>query len=231
MKIKSFKIMNIPAIMWGNPSNKGYIFVHGSKSRKEEAESFAMLADERGYQTLSFDLPAHGERKAYEDFCNVITAVEDLKAVYEYASLLWKEINLVVVSLGAYFSLLAYKDSRVSKCLFVSPVLDMAAIIQNMMKWFNVTKEELIQKKRIATHMGETLDLNYYNYVLANPIEYWPHLTEILYPSMDNLTSRENALRIADNLNAHLTVYEGGEHYFHTEEQLKYLENWFKENI
>ena len=55
-------IGGIPAILWGKPSKKVYIYVHGKMSRKEYAESFAETAELKGWQTLSFDLPEHGER-------------------------------------------------------------------------------------------------------------------------------------------------------------------------
>lgn len=50
------EIDNIPAILWGEPSDKIYIFVHGKMSSKESAHEFSQIASERGYQVLSFDL-------------------------------------------------------------------------------------------------------------------------------------------------------------------------------
>lgn len=32
----------------------------------------------------------------------------------------------------------------------------------------------------------------------------------------------------SDKFNCELTILEGGEHYFHTEEQLKYYKEWLK---
>ncbi|MEG0457257.1 MAG: alpha/beta hydrolase, partial [Oscillospiraceae bacterium] len=63
MKIQHIKINNIPAIIWGEKSNKIYIHVHGKMSCKEYAEQFVKIAEKKGYQTLSFDLPEHGERR------------------------------------------------------------------------------------------------------------------------------------------------------------------------
>jgi len=34
---------------------------------KEEAEPFAAIASQKGYQVLRFDLPVHGERKCETD--------------------------------------------------------------------------------------------------------------------------------------------------------------------
>lgn len=56
-------IGGIPALIWGEPSDKVYLCVHGKMSSKESAEGIARIAAQRGYQTISFDLPQHGERK------------------------------------------------------------------------------------------------------------------------------------------------------------------------
>lgn len=51
MKAQSIKINTIPAIIWGEKSDKIYINVHGKMSCKEQAESFAEIAEKKGYQT------------------------------------------------------------------------------------------------------------------------------------------------------------------------------------
>ena len=63
MKTEKFYIGNIPVIVWGEWSEKVYLYVHGKMARKEEAAEFAEIAKSSGWQTVSFDLPAHGERK------------------------------------------------------------------------------------------------------------------------------------------------------------------------
>lgn len=62
IEVKKLSIGGIPALTWGREADKAYIHVHGKMSRKEFAEDFAVIAEEKGYQTLSFDLPEHGER-------------------------------------------------------------------------------------------------------------------------------------------------------------------------
>lgn len=63
MKKQNMRIGGIPAILWGEPSEHVYLHVHGKQSCKELAEEFAQIAQEKGFQTLSFDLPQHGERR------------------------------------------------------------------------------------------------------------------------------------------------------------------------
>lgn len=43
MKAQNIKINSIPAIIWGDESDKLYIHVHGKMSCKEHAESFAEI--------------------------------------------------------------------------------------------------------------------------------------------------------------------------------------------
>lgn len=55
-------IAGIPAVVWGDKSDRAYVYVHGKMSRKEYARDFARIARQKGFQTVSFDLPEHGER-------------------------------------------------------------------------------------------------------------------------------------------------------------------------
>lgn len=65
MKKEFFKINNIPAVLWGETSEKIIISVHGNMSHKEDIpiEILAEIGNQKNYQILSFDLPEHGERK------------------------------------------------------------------------------------------------------------------------------------------------------------------------
>ena len=56
----------------------------------------------------------------------------------------------------------------------------------------------------------------------------WQTPTEILYAGDDHLVSRRTVERFAEEHGAGLTVLEGGEHWFHTEEQLAFLDGWLR---
>ena len=45
----------------------------------------------------------------------------------------------------------------------------------------------------------------------------------------DNLTSYETILNFTNKSKAHLTIMKGGEHWFHTDEQIEFLDNWIKD--
>lgn len=89
----------------------------------------------------------------------------------------------------------------------------------------------LKEKQEIPTPMGETLYWDYYCYVKENPIIKWNVPTEILYGSEDNLTEYEVAKDFSMRFNCGLTVLDGGGHWFHTEEQLAFLNTWLDEHI
>ena len=63
-----------------------------------------------------------------------------------------------------------------------------------------------------------------------HPIK-WSIPTCILYGGKDHLTSRETISGFADRIGADLTVMEDGEHWFHTEEQMKILDHWISNSI
>ena len=45
------------------------------------------------------------------------------------------------------------------------------------------------------------------------------------------MVSLETMTEFAKKIHANLTVMENGEHWFHTEEQMAFLDNWFKKFI
>ena len=136
MKTEPISIGLIPAMLWGEPSDKLILAVHGNLSSKTDVpiEILAQEATSLGFQVLSFDLPEHGERKNEPESCNPQTYKRDLSAVLAYSKLQFPEISLFACSMGAYFSLLTYENEAFHKCLFLSPVVDMLHIIQNMMR-------------------------------------------------------------------------------------------------
>lgn len=117
------------------------------------------------YQVLSFDLPEHGDRIKEGTPCKVQYCIKNLADIMQYAKANWKHISLFANSLGAYFSLLAYPDEPVEKTWFLSPIVDMQRLIENMMGWFSVTEEELESKQTISTPMGQKLYWDYYSFV------------------------------------------------------------------
>ena len=118
-------------------------------------------------------------------------------------------------------------DSIIKKAYFISPIVDMERLITDMMDWANVTEDKLKEKGMIHTSLGEDLSWDYLCYVREHPVK-WSVPTAILYGKNDALTSYETISAFAKKHNAKLTVMENGEHWFHTEEQMQFLDNWIR---
>ena len=213
MKTQRIEIDTIPALIWGEPSDKVYLCVHGKMGFKECVENVARIAQEKGYQAISFDLPRHGERKNEAANCDIWNGIRDLGIIGNYTFSHWKEVSLYACSLGAYFSLHAYHSPNFKKCLFQSPILDMEYLITQMMQWFDVPKERLEREKEVDTPI-DVLSWDYYQYVKEHPINDWSIPTAILYAGKDNLQSVEVVKRFAERFGCNVTVSKDSEHPF-----------------
>lgn len=229
MKTEKIYINNIPALIWGKESENAYIFVHGKMSRKEYAKQFALIAEEKGFQTLSFDLPEHGERTDGERL-DVLNGKKDLSEVADYALKKWKNLSLFACSIGAYFSLETFGEMPFQKALFLSPIANMQYLVKQMMLWSDVSEERLKAEKEIETPV-DTLRWDYYNYILAHPVKEWKIPTHILYGGKDNLQSREVIESFCRPFGCELTISENSEHPFMEKSDEKILENWYRKNI
>jgi len=226
-------IDNIPATLWGDKRNDLFIAIHGNLSHKEDMV-IQILANEaicRGYQVLSFDLPEHGQRKGDDTPCKVHNCVQDLTTVMDYAKTRWVNFSLFACSMGAFFSLLAYRDVPLSQALFLSPVVDMERIISNMMNWFQVSPERLETEGTVDTPIGQKLYWDYYRYVKDHPVDRWDTDTSILYGSNDAICEFDTIRNFSDRFHCGLEIMEAGEHYFHTDDQLKTAIRWLQDNI
>lgn len=231
MKEERFTIQNIPSILYGDSSENLFLHIHGKMGCKEEAGRFANIVCPEGYQVLSIDLPGHGERTEEMERFVPWEVVPELQSVYEFARQRWKTIHLYANSIGAYFSLLAFREDKLDKSLFVSPVLDMEKLIGNMMGWAGVTREQLQEAGEIPTAFGETLSWNYLTYASEHRITKWDNPTAILYAGQDHLTARQTVDSFAQRFGCTVTVMENGEHWFHTEEQMAVLDAWLRKGI
>ena len=230
MVVNKIRISNIPTVVWGEKSDKAYIYVHGKMSSKESAVMFAEIAEKKGYQTISFDLPQHGDRADENVRCDIWNGIHDLAAIGDYVFENWKEVSLYACSLGAYFSLHTYHTYNIRKCLFQSPILDMEYLIKQMMVWFDISEERLAQEKEVDTPI-DIMSWDYYQYVKANPIQKWDSPTNILYGGKDNLQSLTVLKNFADSYNCVLTVAENSEHSFMEKEDGRIVEQWLRDKI
>ena len=189
------------------------IYVHGKGGSAEEADHYKPLFP--NCEAIGFDYRSQTPWEAEKEF----------SAFFAEQRKRCDRLILIANSIGAFFAMSAPDEKPVDGAYFISPVVDMEKLIGNMMQWANVTEQELADKREIATDFGETLSWKYLCYVRAHPIS-WNVPTQILYGEHDNLTSVETVSAFAERHHAKLTVMPGGEHWFHTEAQMRFLDNW-----
>lgn len=126
MKTEQLFIENTPAVLYGEPSDTLWLFVHGQFGCKEEALPFAEIVAPDA-QVLSIDLPNHGTRQNQDEEFVPWTAAPELTRVMAYARAHWRATNVHATSIGAYFARLAFAAPE--KALFVSPIVDMERLI------------------------------------------------------------------------------------------------------
>lgn len=227
MEKRYVRIGSIPAVLWGADSERLLLLVHGAMSNKEDAAiaAAAECAVKRGYLALSFDLPEHGEREDGVRLCPQ-TAIPEIRRIYEeYGAM--RRTALFGCSIGAYFGMLALGEERAERGYLLSPIVDMAGLIEGMMASHGVTYAELEQKKVIELSPYEVLDWAYYRYIKDNPLK-WEVPTDILWGRRDSMSSEYQIDSFAESRGAAVRKVDS-EHYFHTEEQLDLLRRWLLE--
>ena len=194
---------------------KTVLYVHGKGGSAQEAEHYKSLFPKD--EVIGFDYHSQTPWEAKKEFLAFFTEQEKR----------YDQLTLVANSIGAYFALSSLDETLVDRAYFISPVVDMENLICNMMQWANVSEDELREKGEIATNFGETLSWKYLCNVRDNPIQ-WNIPTHILYGSNDNLTDLETMQDFAQKVGASLTIMQGGEHWFHTDEQMQFLDRWIE---
>lgn len=192
------------------------VYVHGKDGSAGEAEHYTSLFPKD--EVIGFDYRSQAPWEAKKEF-SAFFAVQRSQC---------EHLTLIANSIGAFFALSSLDKTLVDWAYLISPVVDMEALICNMMQWANVTEQELAEKREIATNFGEILSWEYLCYVRQHPI-IWNVPTCILYGEHDNLTSIETVSAFAKQHRAELTVMPAGEHWFHTEEQMQFLNHWIRE--
>ena len=195
------------------------IYVHGKGGNAEESNHYKQFFDDN-FEIIGFDYKSLNPWDAKIEFINYFNTI-----ISKY-----NKIYLIANSIGAYFSLISLTDMPIEKAMLISPIIDMESIILNMMKCENITEDKLMSEKEIETSFGEPLSWEYLSYVRKNTI-HWDIPTNILFADNDNMTSVDTMTNFANKINANLTIMKDGEHWFHTDEQMNFLANWFKEII
>ena len=192
------------------------VYVHGQGGAANEAEHYRPLF--WGCEVVGFDYRARTPWEAREEFPRFF---DPLRAECD-------SLVLIANSIGAFFSMTSLSAKHLDRALFISPVVDMESLIAGMMARAKVSEEELRMRGEIATDSGETLSWTWLCDVRNHPLR-WTVPTRILYGERDFLTPFDTMSRFASKIGAPLTVMPGGEHWFHTPEQMAFLDAWIGE--
>jgi len=198
---------------------KCILYLHGKGGSADEAEY---------YKPFFADADVIGVEYRGD---NPWDAREDILAAYRWCIKKYESISILANSIGAYFGMNALADVDVEHAYFISPVVDMEHLILDIMRWSNISESELADKKIIQTEMwGEPLSWKYLTYVREHPVA-WNVPTDILYGEKDVLIPFETISRFVKNTGAVVTVMKNGEHWFHTDAQVKFHDTWLKQCV
>ena len=189
------------------------LYIHGMGGCAGESEHYKPLFPD--HEVMGLDYKTF---TPWETGKEINDAVKRLNGTYG-------SITLIANSIGAFFSMNAGIDGMIRRAYFISPIVDMERLILGMMSRAGVSENELKERGVIPTGSGEDLSWEYLCYVREHPV-CWTVPTEILYGGNDDLTSSETISAFAEDHGSELTVMENGEHWFHTEEQMRFLDNW-----
>lgn len=193
------------------------IYIHGRGGSEEEAEHYKRLFP--SCDVIGIEYAGCTPWEAGEKICE---AVDRLKTGYE-------RMILIANSIGAFYAMNSGIEKHIAHAYFISPIVDMNKLITDMMDRAGVTEPDLQKAGVIYTDLGEELSWKYLCYVREHPVR-WSVPTDILYGSEDNLTSVDTVASFVESHDARLTVMDKGEHWFHTEGQMRFLDNWIRIN-
>lgn len=195
------------------------IYIHGQGGNAKEADYYKKFFDSE-HLIIGFDYKSRFPWEAQLEFPDF----------FDLATSQYNKIYLIANSIGAYYSMLSLANKSIEKAMFISPIVDMEKVILNMMAQSNISEANLRKRKEITTSSGTHLSWRYLSHARNNPI-IWNIPTHILYAENDNITSLETMMNFANKIGATVTIMNHGEHWFHTEEQMNFLDNWFRKFI
>ena len=189
------------------------IYLHGQGGSAKEADHYKKLF--KSCTVVGYDYKCQTPREA----------AQELPAYFKQKKNECDRLTLVANSIGAFFAMSSLNGGLVDRAFFISPVINMEKLILNMMRAEGITEQQLVRLSEITTKSGQKLSISYLLYVREHPI-FWRVPTCILYGENDRLTSLEDITEFAKSNNFALTVMPDGEHWFHTDGQMKFLDGW-----
>ena len=192
------------------------VYIHGKGGNAGEAEHYRPLFPDADVIGLEYEPAAPLE------------TAEAFPALFAPIFQAYDSVTMVANSIGTWYAMMSLSDAPVERAYFISPIVNMERLILDMMGWAGVTEQELREKGTVETAFGETLSWNVLCRVRNTPNR-WHTPTRVLYGEKDHLQSYDTVRAFAEQTGAELRVMPGGEHWFHTPEQMAFLDAWLAE--
>lgn len=189
------------------------IYIHGMYGTADEAEHYKKLFPD--CDVIGFDYKKD----------NVFDTNIEFSNYYDEISSQYDKVSIIANSQGAYFAMHALDTKKIETAYFISPIADMQKLIEGMMYGAGITEEELERKQYITLETGIVLSWKWLEYAKIHEPA-WTVPTYVLYGDKDFFTDPDTMQKFADKYNMNLTVMKDGEHWFHTAEQMLFLDEW-----
>jgi pimeloyl-ACP methyl ester carboxylesterase len=194
------------------------VYIHGKGGSPDEASRFVPVFP--GVDVIGFDYKSETPWEAQEEFPAFFGEVRRGHG----------RVLLIANSIGAYLAMCALSGVHIDRAFLISPVVDMEQLILGMMSREGISEEELRSRGEIVTESRDVLSWRYLCFARENPVG-WSVPTAVLYGGRDWLTSREQISAFAERVGASLTVMEDGGHWFHTDKELRFLDEWLRREV
>ncbi len=192
------------------------LYLHGKGGAAAESEHYKPLFPDCNVIGLDYHAASPWETGA-----EIRKAVETLSGSYD-------DITLIANSIGAFFSLYADIDRLICRAYFISPLVDMEQMILSLLQQTGATEDDLRRHGTLPAPFGETLAWDELCYVRTHPVS-WRVPTRILCGGNDTLVPFDTVRAFAQKTGAEVTVMKSAAHWFHTPEELAFLDRWIKE--
>ena len=194
---------------------KGLLYIHGQGGSAQEAEHYKILFPDCNVMGLDYRSQTPWE------------AQKEFPRMFDLFSAEHTHVSVIANSIGAFFTMHALNGKPVEKAWFISPVVNMERLIAAVMQRNGISEHELMERGTVKTPSGEILSWEYLSWVREHPLS-WSVPTSILCGEKDYLQSPDTVQTFAGQIGADVTVMKNGEHWFHTPEQMNFLDHWMQ---
>ena len=221
--IKTFKLDAnelFSKIYSGNAKNdKVLIYIHGQNGKADKVLDYCPLGS---YDVKGLD---------YFDG-NPWDVGPIIKNKFEKLTKNYKEVIVVANSIGAFYAyeyLSGY--DKIKRAFFISPIVNMSQVVLDLIMNNDINMEDLKENKFITLDDNTVLSYDFFMHVSEDYQDSWTVKTDVLYGSNDDFVYIEHIADFVISHEANLTIKNGSEHYFNTEEEKKYIRDWISKSL